>query len=210
MTARDPFECPKGEDGCGELHGACAAHNRRGGPCMAQPMLGTDPPRCRNHLGRPPELVKAQYLAQRQAAVMFADAQAQALRNGIDPGSLDVVGELMKLADEAVRWKAVCGRLVAQLEQVRYRGGAGEQIRGEIQLYTSALERAAKILTDIARLGIEDRYLSRQRLISEQQADWTVRVIDAALEEFGVDIESPDVAARLEKLLRTVAPEVVA
>lgn len=176
---------------------------------MAQPMLGTDPPRCRNHLGRPPELVKAQYLAQRQAVALFADAQEEALRHGIDPASLDVVGELLKLADEAVRWKGVCGRLVAQLEQIRYRGGAGEQIRGEIQLYTSALERAAKILTDIARLGIEERYNSRQALISEEQASWTVRVIDAALAEFGIDADSPDVAGKLERLLLDIAPEAV-
>lgn len=203
MTTRDPFECPKGIDGCGELHTACAAHNRRGMPCQAQPMLGTDPPRCRWHLGQRSEEVKAQYLVQRQANIMFRRAQEEASRYGVDPAQLDVLEELLKVADEALRWKKVCAQLVSQVEQIRYRSGAGEQLRSEVSLYRSALNDAAQILINLAKLGLDDR---RKRIL-ERDVDWLTSDLDRLLIDLGHDPDDPAVVGICERFLRTLGDD---
>lgn len=191
-------ECPKaGRDGdCHQLHFDCSAHNRRGGPCGAQPLTGTDPPYCYRHVGRSLDVVRAETLARRKAEHAFRAAQRAAERYGFD-GDLDVLAELLKLADECLRWKQVCAALVEQVEEVRYRTGSGEWIRGEIQLYTSALERAAKILTDLAKLNIEERRLARD----QRQAGDLVQVIDGALTALGHDPEAQAIAAAVEEQL---------
>jgi hypothetical protein len=151
--------------------------------------------------------VRAQYLAQRQAQIMFTESQMQAERLGVDPAALDVLGELVKLADEALRWKQVCAALVGHVEEVRYKTGSGEQVRGEIQLYTASLERAARILTDLARLNVQDRYVSQQKMIAEGQVDWTVQAIDATLRALGHDPQDRQIAAVVAEQLRLVDTE---
>lgn len=65
---------------------------------------------------------------------------------------------------------------------IRYRGGAGEQLRAEVALYERSMDRLGKFLSDYARLGIDER-LAR---ISEQQVDAVVAAIDAALNAIGI------------------------
>lgn len=60
---------------------------------------------------------------------------------------------------------------------IRYRGGAGEQLRAEVALYERAMDRLGKFLADYGRLGIDER-LAR---ISERQADTVIAAIEAAL-----------------------------
>lgn len=65
---------------------------------------------------------------------------------------------------------------------VRYPHRAGEQIRGEIQLYERAMDRLGHFLAAYARLNIDDRLAS----ISAKQADAVIDAIEAALTAAGV------------------------
>jgi hypothetical protein len=53
------------------------------------------------------------------------------------------------------------GQRVAELraDSWRYEGATAEQVRAEIVLYERALDRTARVLTDIARLDIEERQM---------------------------------------------------
>ena len=188
--------CPKaGKPGdCGQLHRGCSGHSRRneGGPCGAQPMRGTDPPRCKNHLGRSPAVVRAEYLAKQQARILFEEARRTAARHGT--AGLDVFAELLALGAEALTWKRACASLLGQVEELRYRAGSGEQLRAEVRLYTDAIERAAKILTDLAKLGIAERSLELRRQVSESQGLTVAAALTAALRSLGHDPD--DLAVR--------------
>lgn len=79
---------------------------------------------------------------------------------------------------------------------IRYRGGAGEQLRAEVALYERAMDRLGKFLTDYGRLGIDERLAK----IEQSKADAIIAAIDAALTHAGVTgelaAEAKKVAAR--------------
>lgn len=200
-----PYECPRADNPCRRLHTGCIGHARSGAPCAAQVMRGTDPrPRCRSHLGVAPEIVKAKADADRLALTLMRQAEDAARRHGVpNDDEIDVLGELLKVAGEALRWKGICSQLLAQLEEVRYRAGAGEQTRAEIVLYTQAIDRAARILIDIAKLNIEER---RTRL-NERDADLLMREMDRLLVDLGLDPDAPAVATVVAKFFSSLAAE---
>lgn len=179
--------CPRGTAGCGQEHPGCIGHNVAGNPCGAIPMRGTgDRPRCRRHLGRSPEIVRAEYEAERLALQQFEAEQTTAARHGLDP--INPLEELLKLAAEVTRWKDICHSMVGHLEEIRYRSGkSGEQVRAEITLYERSMDRAARILADITRLGIEARLAS----VNEETAARLMRVIDGVVSDLGHNPYAP-------------------
>jgi hypothetical protein len=65
---------------------------------------------------------------------------------------------------------------------IRYKGTAGEQIRGEVVLYERAIDRFGKLLVDIGRLNIDER-LAR---INEMQIEAFIGALEAGLNAAGV------------------------
>jgi hypothetical protein len=193
--------CPKGPDrGCGAWHRGCIAHNRAGGPCGAQPMIGTDPPRCRSHLGRKAEVVRAEYAVARQAQAAYKLADKE-----IGDGLGDPLRELLRLSREVLTWKEICRDMVGGLQEVRYKSaGSGEQLRAEIALYERSMERAARLLADLVRLGIEERVAR----IDERQGAVVADVIKAILADLTLSVEQqarvPEVVPRRMRELRVV------
>jgi hypothetical protein len=102
---------------------------------------------------------------------------------------------LLELTAEAHAYKEELRRRVVALNENewRYENIAGEQIRGDIILYERALDRTARMLLMIAKLGIEER-LAR---VSERQATLIEQVIIQALDESGADIAAQDRARAL-------------
>ncbi len=106
--------------------------------------------------------------------------------------------ELSKLAGRARAWMELLEERVQALlddepapgEQVdgkkergiRYRGGAGEQTRAEVQLYERAMGQLGTLLTSIARLNIDERLAA----ITERQADAVIAALEAGLTAAGV------------------------
>jgi len=72
----------------------------------------------------------------------------------------DPLSELLRVAAEIRDFKDFVAARVAELraESWRYESGQGaEQLRAEVALYERALDRTAKVLTDITKLGLEER-----------------------------------------------------
>lgn len=90
--------------------------------------------------------------------------------------------ELARHIGEEIRLKNALMRLVEDLEEVRYKGAAGEQIRAEITLYERALDRVGTRLAAYARLNIDERLAA----IEEKQAEAVIRAIEAALAHAGI------------------------
>ena len=90
--------------------------------------------------------------------------------------------ELLDIAEEALLWKNELKRRVVALHEDEWRyeaDGMGEQIRAEIQLYERSVDRLARILVMIAKLGIEER-LAR---VTERQALLIEKAVALAIEE---------------------------
>jgi hypothetical protein len=164
-------------------------------------MRGTDPrPRCRMHLGRRREDIHQETALERQARSAYEEAR----RHGVPP-DVDPLSGLLEVFRDALLWKRVCGSILGDLESVRYRAGAGEQVRGEVILWERALERVARIAVDLLRVGVEERL----KLVSREQTALITSAMHAALVELApqlaLDPASPDVRAVIGRHLRKVA-----
>jgi hypothetical protein len=94
---------------------------------------------------------------------------------------------LEALAAEIVAFKQILAAKVATLsmDDWRYRHDrAGEQIRTELFLYERALDRCAKVLTNIAKLHIHEHRLELEREV----AAMIERAFGLALEDSGADL----------------------
>lgn len=120
---------------------------------------------------------------------------------GVTPVS-DPLAQLLQLAGEVLAWQKATAGLVNELTSIRYQGGSGEQLRAEVQLYERAMDRAANVLSAIARLNIEERLMR----LSERQADAVIGAVNAALQAAGVTGELVDEARMAAaRHLRSVA-----
>lgn len=166
----------------------CSGRRTDGEPCAAWAINGGTV--CSAHGGRAPQ-VKA------KAARNVAERKAEALLAGIadfEPVT-DPVSELERLAGRAVRWLEVLEGIVTELHRIRYTTQA-EQIDGRIVVFERAMDRAGKLLADLARLNLDERAvwiqeaqvallagalaeaLAEQGLPSEQRQAITVRVAE--------------------------------
>ena len=106
-------------------------------------------------------------------------------RNGIAPVG-DPIEGLRSLAAEAVALKDFFSDRLKALEELRYQGNTGEQLRAEVGLYERALDRSQKFLHDLARLGLDER----QVRVSEAQTAIFAGVIARALSAAGLPEET--------------------
>jgi hypothetical protein len=160
----------------------CGVARRQGGgaPCHKSAGWGTDHKGigpCRLHGGNFANVAKA---AERKRAE--AELQSVLAGLGVARPVANPLEALRQLAGEILLLKDVLRGMVERLGSVRYDGLAGEQVRGEIQLYERALDRAAKVLVDIGRLNIDERLAA----ITQRQADVVVAAIKAGLDAAGV------------------------
>lgn len=162
-----------------------------GAPCKKSAGWGTDhngTGPCRLHGGNFPSVATAAERARAHSelqAVLAGLGQAEPVENPLLA--------LQELAAEALQFRNALRAMVQRLNSLRYDGQAGEQVRGEVLLYERALDRAGKVLADIARLRIDERLAA----ISQQQTDTIIEAINAALNAAGVvDIGARNTARR--------------
>jgi hypothetical protein len=106
-------------------------------------------------------------------------------RNG-DHAPVDVVGELIALVREVRQFRDFLRSRVGELsvDQWSYEHPARERIAAEIALYERACDRSARLLADVARLGLEDlerRAAAQQALLERARAERIVAGVDDAL-----------------------------
>lgn len=199
----------------------CNAHGEDGRRCTAnvsgisQPenagqrcRKGAEPGQnvCFQHGGNSPR-------ARTAAAKRIVEAELMELAETLVGAPVDnPLVELANLAGRARAWMELLQGRVEKLletsvetdseqrrdgnEGIRYRGGAGEQLRAEVALYERSMDRLGKFLADYGRLGIDERLAK----ITEIQAEKVIEAIDAALAHAGVTgktaTEAKQVAAR--------------
>lgn len=127
------------------------------------------------------------------AALNVAERKAEGLLAGIlDFGPVtDPLAELQRIAGRSVRLVEVLEGVVAEMKRIRYESQA-EQIDGRVIVYERALDRAGKILTDLARLGLDERVVRLQ----EAQKRVMVEIIVGALDDIGLSGEVQQAARR--------------
>jgi hypothetical protein len=97
----------------------------------------------------------------------------------------DPVGALLRLATEIVAFKDFLAGRVAELREQEWRftdDRGAEQLRAELSLYERALDRTARVLVDVNKLGLEERALRNAERVAERQGDQIAEVIKRILE----------------------------
>jgi hypothetical protein len=186
----------------------CGAKKRQGeGLCERPAGWGTDHAgtgRCKLHGGS----TKTQSVA---AERQMVEAEARRLFEKVAPEIVPVDNPLeayRMFAGRVMAWLDLMERLLADLDSPRYRGAAAEQIRGEVQLYERAMDRANTVLGTFAKLNIDER-LTR---ITEEQGHLIFTAVMAALQAAQLSPGQMETArretARQLRLLRSPEKEV--
>ena len=168
------------------------------GTCQLPPGWGTDHPgygNCKLHGGSTPA-------GKTSAARRRVQAEAAAALRGmaIEPIA-DPLTELAHHAGEVRAMRNVLRDEVNRLEELRYQGATGEQIRAELAAYQAALRDTTAVLVQYARLNIDER-LAR---IDEKRAELVIAAINAVIDFLGATgqqaAQAREVAARHLKVV---------
>lgn len=145
----------------------CGAHRHGMEPCEAYAVVGSDPPRCRMHLGRKVSEVKESAAAliweQRahQAALdMLQDRDSPHFDpSRIKPG-IDLVAEHERTLAIDVAMRDYLMERVAAVEHLETVNGEGsEDVRGLFRAWERAQDRCERSQLNAGKLGLEERRL---------------------------------------------------
>jgi P27 family predicted phage terminase small subunit len=193
-----PIAPPAQRRWCEEHQRGECKHRRQDGSWCHQYRLVAGLDVCRKHGGKTIEQLRE------DGRVRALEAQAARLLYRHDAAPVtNPLEALQSLAGRALALEQVIGEKVNELRSLRYETeGGGEQIRGELQVLERAMDRCGRMLTDIAKLGIEDRLA----VIREKTARMLEEALTAALQKSGADLGG-QAAAREEfrRRLRIVA-----
>lgn len=189
---------PKGRGG----RPKCGGTNRQGEPCGKGAGAGTDHPgvgNCKHHGGATPNGKK--YASAQKAARIERSAERVLYQRGADPVENPLTA-LQALAGRALALEQAIGEIVNDLNGFRYESdGGGEQLRAEVVVLERAMDRAGRLLVDIAKLNIEERLAK----VTEAQTALVADALAAVLGEMGLSPEQQrDAKARVGRRLRAV------
>jgi hypothetical protein len=126
----------------------CIAKSKQSGVrCKRRPRPGLKV--CFIHGGKEPG---ADVKVRETLAIRGMDALRDPVRPVVDP-----LADLLTVAARASRLMEILEGQTSALKAMRYQGAGGEQTRGELLAYERALDRVARILADIVKLGIDER-----------------------------------------------------
>ena len=149
---------------------------------------------CRLHGGATPAAVAA-------AARRRIELEASRLLAAEDIAPVtDPVSALELHAGEVLAWRDLLRRRLGDLdpEDWRWTGNVGqEELHATVALYERSLDRAAKLLTDMTKIGIAGR---RQQLEEQQHALMT-QVVEEWLRRRGHDPSAVDVRSELHSIV---------
>lgn len=190
---------------CGLTHLArrCTAHARDDDgalrPCTRWPVRGLNV--CPAHGGRARQSkAKAVQNLSEKAATL---AIRRVLHNPDARPVTDPVAALQRLTGQLRDAVESIGERVNELESVRYEGAGAagsEQLRGEVAVWTGLMRELRGALTDLARLGLEER----QVRVDEATAARLNEGVDWLLRALGVTVTDA-VSGRVEAMFRALA-----
>lgn len=162
-------------------HERCGARTRSGSPCAKPSGWGTSHPgvgRCKLHGGSTPTQVAG-------AVVVMEERRARSLLARLEqPEPIEhPVIELLKLAAEVTEVTRIFRERLNELPSLQTIDSLGtERERAVVLLYERALDRQAKLLTDMAKLDLADRALR----INEATASRIMQGVVEALHRSGL------------------------
>lgn len=168
----------------------CTARSKRSGQrCRKAAIAGGSV--CRMHGGSAPRVAAA-------AAARVVEARAEvAVRNLEGSPVGDPVAELLRVAGAIVQleqWLRGEAEKLAKVET--WSPGTGEEVRATLRAYERALDRSARVLADINRLGLESKRVS----IAAAEVALLAAPIEAILRRL-------ELSAPQWELVRVVVPE---
>jgi hypothetical protein len=169
---------------------AALARGTAGQRCGSWPVKGSTV--CEKHGGSAPQVRRAAAarLATAKAETAIAREAAKTGRVVLpNQNPLDVLEGAMT---DIVRLKDRLGSVVDRLadESLRYPGRAGEQLRGELQAYQSALRDTVKAAETMLKLGIAERRLE----IQQAQAVLLSVMLDKVFNDIGLTPDQQAIA----------------
>jgi hypothetical protein len=173
---KDGFRVEEGTlfDARGKRRCSAKARNSPGGYCYGHPVK--EQKRCRMHGGTSPK-------AKERAARDRTRRQMQSAVALHDMGPVhDPLTALKNLAGEVVSWKDAMREQVEGLNTLSYSTDYGETAKALVQLFERSMDRAADVLTKIARLNIDERLAA----VTERQAKMIEDAFFSALDEAGI------------------------
>ena len=184
---------------CGEVHTGCKAHTKATGLPCAHTRIHPGASVCFRHGGNSPQAIKAAQERENRRIVTElyeADPQAAIAAYGAE-AIVDPLDMLSRLAASAAHTMDAMGRRVNALEEIRYENDkGGEQIRGEVKLYLSAMAQTGKFLDMLIKSGFEERRIK----LDEQTAQMFVTAMQRVLARLELTPEQT-------VLVGTVVPE---
>lgn len=175
----------------------CGAKKRQSeGTCTRPAGWGTD------HVGSGPCKLHGGNTKNHRAAGLKARAEAVLYQYDAGPVA-NPLEALQSLAGRALALEQAIGGIVNDLTSIRYGSDTGgEQLRSEVAVLERAMDRAGRLLVDIAKLNIDER-LAR---VTERQTEIVAGALAAALGEMGLSAEQQrDARSRVARHLRSVA-----
>ncbi|HZR50098.1 MAG TPA: hypothetical protein VFB06_11320 [Streptosporangiaceae bacterium] len=170
----------------------CAEHQRYEcvSPCKDRtpchsPRMVTGTEKCRMHLGKKAQPVIAEARIEQAARKLLYQHDAAPVADPLEA--------LQRLAGRALALEETIGTLVNDLRSLRYETEAGgEQLRGEVAVLERAMDRAGRLLVDIAKLNIEERLAK----VTMRQAQMAMDALAAAMAGMGMSADQQQEARR--------------
>ena len=162
----------------------CTKIKKDGTRCKNAPIRGASVCSAPGHGGSLPVVKQA---AARRVAQAEAHAEVAKLAsaNGISGRDLDPVEALFDIAAEILTWQRTVNNLLTEISATDWRRDhrAGEQIHAYVTLFERSLDRSAKILVELNKLGLEERRIR----IAEREIALVGQALTAALDRAGID-----------------------
>ena len=158
-------------------------------------MRGAD--KCYHHLGRDPRRHMAEQALRRKVARLADVADIEAVQPE------DVIQHHLALAGRMLRFVEVLGNQVALLESVEVTSKVGVQTRAAVAEYRNSMKDLNSCLTDIGRLGLEERAVA----VQERDSERLRLVLIVALQRLGLDVSESRVVAAITAGIAETAPK---
>ena len=162
-----------------KCHAHCADDGR---PCPNWAMTGQQV--CASHGGitRQAKAAAARRVTEAKAIEVY---QAYS-PNGAQP--VNVVGELAQLVREVTDFKSFAAGRLAALTADQWQTH-DPQTSAEIGMFERACDRAARLLTDVAKLGLLEKAIGQQALLERSRAERIVEGLQLCLDYLDLTLE---------------------
>ena len=178
------------------MQAKCKARNAKTGkPCGNYAVKGSTGV-CYQHGAATPQAQRRIRERLAEAEVHAQAVKAVAANGGVTGADLNPVEALFDIAAEIVNFQRAANGMLAELSDADWRRDhrAGEQIHGIVTIFERSLDRAAKILVELNKLGLEERRVR----VQEREVAMLNRALENILDRLEL---TPDQLSRSDTIV---------